>query len=75
MELPEDPVVVLLGDPVRIAGGAFDKSLKGAFEQSVYLAVVVVVVTYAEQALNVVPDGATESGRVYVRTTSHRVVG
>lgn len=59
-ELAEHPVVVFLSDTFRIAAGALDECLERALQQLVDLAVVVIVVPDAQQALDVVPNGATE---------------
>lgn len=74
LQLDQHAVVVRLGDPLREAAGRLDEHLEGPVQQLVNLAVVVVVVPDAVHALDVVPDGPTELGRVHVGPAGNRVV-
>lgn len=74
-ELPHNAIVVLFGDALWVADGTLDEGLEAALEQLVDLIVVVVVVPYPEHALNVVPNGPTESGRVDFVVRTHGVIG
>lgn len=74
-ELSHHPIVNLLRDTFRITTSGLNEALERLFHQSVDLAVVVVVVTDAQQCLNVVPNSASEPGRVHIGPPAHRVVG
>ena len=70
-ELLHDAVVVLLGDAVGIRAEYLDVLANGRGEQQLDLVVVVVVISDAEQRVNVVPYGATEQARVDALVTAH----
>lgn len=74
LQFNEHTVVVGFGDPFREAAGRFDEHLERPVQQLVDLAVVVVVVPNAVHALDVVPDGTTELGRIDVGPPGNRVV-
>ena len=71
MELVHEAVVVVVGDALREAGDHLDVRLQAALQQLVHLAVVVVVVPDAEHAVDVVPDGVPERGRVHALVLAH----
>lgn len=61
MELLEDVVVIGSGDSFGKADGRLDVGLQGSFQHLIHLAVVVVIVTDAKHALNVIPNGRAEA--------------
>ena len=74
LQLDQHAVVVRLGYPLREAARRLDEHLERPVQQLVHLAVVVVVVADAVDALDVVPDGAPKLGRVDVGAAGDRVV-
>ena len=74
LQLHQHTVVVQLGDALREAAGRLDEHLERAVEQLVHLAVIVIIVADAVDALDVVPDGTTKLGRVDIRPSRDRVV-
>ena len=74
VKLFEDVVVVGRSDPLRKADRHLDVRLQGALQHLVHLAVVVIVVPDAHEALDVVPDGRAEPRRVHVLLAAQRVV-
>ena len=73
LELAHERVVVALGDALREAGGRLDVGLEVALQQLVDGDVVVVVVTYAEHAVDVVANRRAERRRVDVGRVAHPV--
>lgn len=73
-ELPHDPIVIPLGDALRIANGALDEGLQASFEQLIDLVVIVIVVPYTEHALYVVPNRSSEARRINLVVRAHRVI-
>lgn len=70
LQLLQNTVIIRLGDTFREATGRLNKHLQGSLQQLIHLAVIVVVVPYPIDALNVVPDCATELGRVHISSAS-----
>lgn len=70
LQLLQNTVIIRLGDTFREATGRLNKHLQGSLQQLIHLAVIVVVVPYPIDALNVVPDCASELGRVHISSAS-----
>lgn len=75
MQFFENVVVVGASDALRETDGHFDVGFQRPFQHLIDFAVIVVVVTDAEHALDVIPDGRAEARRVHVPFRAHEVVG
>ena len=73
-ELLENRVVIVTSETIGETDGRFDVGLESALQQLVHLAVVIVVVADTKHALDVIPNGPPEAGRVHVPLGAHRVV-
>jgi len=74
LEFAHRLAVVLLDEFVGEADGGFDEFLHGSRKQFVDVLVVVVIVTNAEDDVDVVPDGASKDEGVDARVRGHRAV-
>ncbi len=70
-EVPPESLIVLHTSFLWIACHRFDVSLQVPIQQFVDLAVIVVVMTDAEQGVDVVPDRSPQQWRVYFSLLAH----
>ena len=74
MKLLENTVVILPRNSLRKADRHLDVSLQGSLQNLVHFTVIVVVVTDAKHALNVIPNSRPEPGRINVFLAAKSVV-
>ena len=74
MKLFENTVVILPRNSFRKADRHLDVSLQGSLQNLVHFSVIIVVVTDAKHALNVIPNGRPEPGRINVFLAAKSVV-
>lgn len=74
LEFPHNTIVIPFGYTLWIANGALDERLQASLEELIHLVVIVIIMSDAEHALNVVPNGPSETRRVHFAVRAHRVV-
>lgn len=73
-EFPHDTIVIPFRYAFRIANSALDEGLQASFEQLIDLVVIVIIVSYTEHTLYVVPDRPSETRRVDLVVCAHSIV-
>lgn len=66
-ELPKNSIIFKFGDTFWITTGAFDEGFERSFYKCVDFCIVIVVVSYAEQGLTIVPNGSSEPRSIHLR--------
>ena len=74
LEFSHNSVIIPLGNSFRITHSAFYESFQAPFEKLIDLVIVVIVVSYSEHALYVIPNGATKSRCVDLVMSTHSVI-